>query len=68
VVNNPVTRDWLDSSGRFLFGRHRGRTVPQVLQDDTGADYIRWALDNADDMSEDDRQILESYLKMRGRL
>jgi hypothetical protein len=64
-----VPCDWLDSSGRFLFGKHRGRTVPEVIKDTeaNGSGYIRWALDTVDDMSDGDREILEQYLRLRGR-
>ena len=34
----------LDS--RFTFGTHKGRTVQEVINDDS--DYIEWALDNVD--------------------
>ena len=65
-----MSRDWLDSEARFLFGKHRGRTVRDVLRDidSDGRGYIRWALDNSDDMSDGDRDILESYLKFKGRV
>jgi hypothetical protein len=38
-----------------------------TLREDSGAGYIRWALENADDMSDGDREVLEQYLKLRGR-
>jgi len=69
-----MSRDWLDSESQFLFGKygpksgHPGRTVRDVLREDSGPGYIRWALDNSDDMSDGDREILESYLKFKGRV
>lgn len=56
-------KDWLDSSGRFLFGKHQGKLAEYVAQTDYA--YVRWVVDNIEDISEEDREILASLLSFR---
>ena len=51
-------KDWLDSSGRFLFGKYRGSSVEEIVSDDP--DYLHWILDTVTDISREDRQIIAS--------
>jgi len=56
----PERRDWLDSTGRFMWGQHKGEyfgTVP--------ADYLRWVLDTGG-VSDVDEEILLTCLRRRG--
>lgn len=54
-------RDWLDAAGRFLWGKHRGRTAADVAADDPG--YLRWVLREGESISDADRRVLEAYLR-----
>lgn len=65
------SRDWLDSSGRFLCGKYGpkdgnpGASAEFIAVKDFR--YILWILDNVDNISEEDRKILETLLKYKSR-
>lgn len=59
-----IAKIWLDEHGRFRFGKYRLCLADEVAQDDP--DYIRWVLEECDDMDEGDREILESIASYRG--
>jgi hypothetical protein len=63
------TKEWLDQSGRFLFGKYGpnrdsvndvGELAEDIAETDPG--YIRWIVDNVEDILEIDRDILSQYL------
>lgn len=59
------SKDWLDADGCFLFGRHRGRPATQAVA--TDASYVRWIVEDVDDCSPDDREILRTLLERQGQ-
>jgi hypothetical protein len=67
-------RAWLDDSGRFLFGKYGparstirnepGDQVIDVAKRDPS--YLRWVLENVDDMDDEDRKVIEVALEHFG--
>lgn len=55
---------WLDDDGRFKFGKHKGEYAEDVADEDP--DYVQWALDEAVDMCDEDRDVLESLMGWKG--
>lgn len=60
-----ASRDWLDSGGRFKFGKYRGSLAEDIARDDP--QYIQWIVDKVEDISEDDREILSQLLAYRSK-
>lgn len=58
-------RTWLDPSGYFLFGKYRNALAEDVAQDDPS--YIRWIVNDVEDICEEDREVLSQLLTYRGR-
>lgn len=58
-------RDWLDASGCFLFGKYKGECAEDIASSDP--DYIQWIIDNIEDISDEDRGLLEQYLSWKNR-
>lgn len=56
-------REWLSSTGEFLFGKHKDRLPEDVIRSDRS--YIRWIVDEVEDILEEDRQILQALLNRR---
>lgn len=54
------TKEWLDQSGCFIFGKYRGESAEDIA--DTDSSYIRWIVDNVEDILESDREVLSQYL------
>lgn len=54
---------WIDSEGRLLHGKHKGELAESVAVSDHS--YIRWLVDNIENMNEEDREILSSLLYYR---
>lgn len=68
VNNNTYTatgRVWLDPSGYFLFGKYKNGLAEDVARDDPS--YIRWIVNDAEDICEEDREVLSQLLTYRGR-
>lgn len=63
-------RSWLDSEGRFLFGKHgptaglEGESIERVRREDPG--YLRWIVECVEDICEEDRDIIAAALRRRG--
>lgn len=57
-------KEWLDSEGNFLFGKHEGEFIGAVARLDP--DYLQWILNTVEDIDHEDRQIIESYMNRRG--
>lgn len=53
--------EWIDQQGRFIFGKHRGELVESVISEDPS--YIRWIVNEVEDITEDDRDFLAQQLK-----
>jgi len=58
-------KDWLSSDGSFLFGKYRFALVEDIARDDPG--YLRWILDNVEDISDEDRIVIETTLQYSRR-
>lgn len=58
-------KPWLDDSERLLFGKYRGSLIEDLASDDPG--YLRWIVDNVEDISHEDREIIATHLARRGR-
>lgn len=58
-------KDWLDASGCFLFGKYKGECAEDIAETDPA--YIRWIVDNVEDISDEDRGLLEQYLSWKNR-
>jgi len=56
-----MSRDWLDSEGRLLFGRYKGKYAEDVARDNAG--YMRWLASECEDVSDEDRRILTILLE-----
>jgi hypothetical protein len=61
----PTGRTWLDSSGYFLFGKYENALAEDVVQDDPS--YVRWIVNDVEDICEEDREVLSQLLTYRGR-
>lgn len=59
-------RQWLDSQGQFLFGKHAGQYVES---ESVPASYLTWIIENVpvSDIAEDDLEIIESQLTWKRR-
>lgn len=55
-------KDWLDSRGDFLFGKYKGESLEDIRETDPG--YLRWIVEAVNDISDDDREIIETSLKL----
>lgn len=64
-IKDSDAREWLDQSGCFLFGKYKGELAEDIA--DTDPRYIRWIIDSIEDISEEDRELLQQYLSWRGR-
>lgn len=53
----------IDGGGRLTFGKHRGRSVDAVADDEPS--YLRWVLENVD-LGNEDAMIIRTHLKRRG--
>lgn len=58
-------KDWLDKSGRFLFGKHKGELLEEVA--DIAPHYLLWIMEEVDDISDEDREVIEAQLAYRKR-
>lgn len=65
TFNTSSSRPWLDSSGSFLFGKYKGLLAEDIAQDDSS--YIRWIVNEVEDITEEDRQVLFQLLQYRSR-
>lgn len=62
------SREWLDSSGYFVFGKYgppNPASVDDVAKEDPS--YLRWILENVEDIDHEDRDIIEAALQFRKR-
>ena len=61
-----IARQWLDSQGRFLFGKHAGEYVES---DTVPASYLEWIIENVpvSDIAEDDLEVIEAQLAWKRR-
>lgn len=59
-------KTWLDSEGRFLFGKHAGEYVES---DSVPASYLEWIIENvvASSIAEDDLEVIEAQLAWKRR-
>lgn len=55
-----IAKVWLDDDGCFRFGKHQGEFAEDIAREEPS--YIRWALSEAEDMIEEDRETLEDLL------
>jgi hypothetical protein len=71
-MTTTTPRDWLDADGAFIFGKYgrsglhnsiSGSTATAIARRDP--DYIRWILENATDISNEDYRILEALVNRR---
>lgn len=58
-------RVWLDSAGYFLFGKYKNSPAEDIVQDDPS--YIRWVVNDVEDICEEDREVLSKLLNYRNR-
>lgn len=62
----PVSaREWLDGDGNFLFGKCKGESVEDIAREDPS--YLRWILENVEDIDHEDRDVIEATLQFRKR-
>lgn len=57
-------KDWIDNDGRFLFGKHKGEYVDDVAEEDPG--YLRWIVEEVEDVSEEDWDVLNTRVDRKG--
>lgn len=66
VARVAATReDWIDNSGRFIRGKHKGELAFDIVQSDR--QYVQWIVNEAENIHEDDRDLLSLLLTQRGR-
>lgn len=58
-------KDWLNKSGAFKFGKHKGQLAEDVAKSDPG--YLEWIVNECEDVSDEDREILHQLLTQLGR-
>lgn len=63
ISNKPI--EWLDSGGNLLIGKYKGESSYDISRSDPS--YIRWIIENVDNMNEHDRELLSQLLAQRGR-
>jgi len=63
--NDDTGRAWLDSYGCLLFGKYSGDDVNNAAKKDP--DYLRWMLENVEDMNYDDRETIQGVLDFAAR-
>jgi hypothetical protein len=54
-------REILDDLGRFTFGKYRGKIAEYVARNDVG--YLKWCVENMDDLSDQEMKILEQLIR-----
>jgi hypothetical protein len=64
-MGGSMSKEWLDDSGRFLFGKHEGETLERVAKEDLG--YLRWIIETVDNIDEYDREAIEAVLRLKRR-
>lgn len=58
--------DLIDDTGCLQFGKaHRGSDINDIAADDPS--YLHWMLNNVDDLSEDDREVIRVALQFAKR-
>lgn len=60
-----MAKDWLDRDGAFKWGKHKGEDAEYVTRNDP--EYVKWIVNECDDISDEDRDILSVYLERMGR-
>lgn len=65
AMSSSTGKNWLDSDGYFIFGKYKGISIEDVVREDPG--YIKWIVNDAEDISDEDREIMSQHLKYRGR-
>lgn len=58
-------RVWLDFGGYFLFGKYRNGLAEDIAKDDPS--YVKWIVNDVEDICEGDREILSQFLTYRKR-
>lgn len=64
-MGTKSNRSVIDSSGRLRIGKHKGELAFDISRSDP--EYLRWMLDNFDDMDEADAQMIEMLLSQNSR-
>jgi hypothetical protein len=54
-------REWLDSEGFFIFGKHNGEDVNRVAESNPG--YLRWILDDVANIADEDIGVIRAALE-----
>lgn len=62
--SDNVDRDWIDLQGRFIFGKYEGDLVENVASDDPS--YVRWIINEVENISDVDRALLANHLRYSG--
>lgn len=57
------SREWLDSNGAFIFGKHAGELAEDVAHADPA--YLRWVINEVEDCADADRDLLSALLARR---
>lgn len=60
-----MEKDWTDDEGRFLFGKYRGYSAEHVVLEEPS--YIKWIVEEVENVSESDRKYLKVLLDRKGR-
>jgi hypothetical protein len=47
-MKHNYRKDWLDSSGRFVFGKYAGELAYSIARRDPS--YLRWIVDEVEDL------------------
>lgn len=63
IKESPISKPYLDDSGRFIFGKYPGETAEKIALIDHA--YINYLVNNREDMLESDRDILSTLLTYR---
>lgn len=66
IIKTQFNRQWLDSSGCFTFGKYgppNAQSVEDIAREDPS--YLRWIVENVEDISEEDREIIFQHIRFR---
>lgn len=65
IETETELKEWLDQSGCFLFGKYEGEYAEEIAE--TDPQYIRWIVNDVENIVESDREVLAQYLSYAQR-
>lgn len=66
AIENAIQRPWLDDAGAFTIGKYKGQLAETIVKDNPA--YIAWIVDNVENITDEERDLLSTMLKYRNRI